>query len=268
MKSATAIAIAIALAAPWAPVSAQAPAREEIGKLVADGAEGYVNGVQIKARKKYVIYDGDTISTGRDTSLRLSLTADGYDGYIQLDEDTDPNLLKKSGCIAMEMLKGRAIINAKRICMKTPRLEGVTKSLVHLDVNEQADTLTVIKGSVDLQAPIATTVGEFWRYSVGADGAAQAQRIDAAEAQRTIEWQKQYFRGMPTWLKALLVTLGAYALHEVIDDKDRPSSSPPPSTTPSPPEGGIDRYPAPPDRPAVDTTPPPPPPEVIPDADR
>ena len=236
MKTFIAVAIAIlGLAALCAPVAAQAPAPVQIGTLVADGANGFVNGAQVKARKKYKIHDGDTISTGPGTSLRLTLTAKGYDGYIQLDENTDPNLLVKSGCIAMQMLKGKAIINAKNICMKTPRLEGTTKSLVHLDVGEERDQLTVIRGRVDLSVPLATTVGEFWRYTVEADGTAHAEQINAAEAQRTIDWQKQYFKGMPTWLKVVLGLLAGWALHEAIDQDHDPDPSPPPATDPNSP---------------------------------
>jgi len=258
------LAIAVLQLCLCAPATAQSPA--EIGVLVADGDHAYVNGALIKEKKKYRILDGYTVTTGPDTSVRLSLTASGYEGYIQLDENTDPNLLVKSGCIAMEMLKGRAIINAKRICLKTPRLEGVTKSLVHLEVNEAVDELTVIKGSVDLQVPVATTVGAYWRYSVGSDGVAHTQQIDAAEARRTIEWQQQYFRGMPTWAKVLLGIVGANVLHEVIDDNDSPPSSPPPDTSPGSMDDAPEPYTPPPETPPVETPPVETPPEddVIP----
>ena len=241
MKSLLIAALCLVAAAFATPAGGQAAPRAEVGVLVADGDNAFINGTQIRNRTRYRISDGDTVATGPATSVRIKLTARGYKGYIQLDQNTDPNLLVKSGCIAMEMLKGRAIINAKRICLKTPKIQGVTKSLVHLRVDEQADELTVIKGSVDLSVPVSTTVGAYWRYTVGADGRAEPQQIDRAEAERTIEWQRQYFRGMPTWAKWLLAFGGALVLHEVLEDDDDPPSSPPPATpsdaepTPEPP---------------------------------
>jgi hypothetical protein len=218
-----------------APARAQSPPRQEIGILVADGDNAYVNGTRIKEKTKYRMLDGYTMATGPGTSIRLELTANGYDGYIQLDENTDPNLLAKARCVAMEMLKGRVIIHAKRICLKSPRMELVTKSLVHLETGAAGDVLTVIEGSADLEVPITTTVGAYWRYSIAADDAVQTHEIDSIKAERTIQWQQQYFRGMSTWGKVMLGILGALVLHEVIDHTHHPSPSPPPSVPSDPP---------------------------------
>jgi hypothetical protein len=77
------------------------------------------------------INDGDYVSTGAATSVRIGLTADGYAGVIQLDENTDPNLIIATGCIIMRMLKGQALVNAKNICLGTTNISGVTRSVVN-----------------------------------------------------------------------------------------------------------------------------------------
>lgn len=174
---------------------ALAQARAQVGMMEVDGKNAFHNQQRVKHRSIVPIYDGDYVSTGARTSVRIGLTADGYGGFIQLDENTDPNLILATKCIVMKMLKGQALVNAKNICLGTQSISGVTRSLVNLKADGAGSELTVVTGSVDLEQPTLAAVGSYQRYHVGPDGRINRYAIDAAEANRTIAWSQDYFGG-------------------------------------------------------------------------
>lgn len=232
-------AVLLALLAMAGPVAAQAPPLQ-VGVMEVDGKNAYYNGKRVAARDPIPIYDGDYVSTGKRTSVRIVLTADGYEGYIQLDQNTDPNLIIAARCIVMNMLEGRALINAKNICLGTQDISGVTRSVVNLTADGGVSQLTVIEGSVELERPFATTVGTYQRYMVSADGRASSHAIDVAEAARTIEWTQDYFdgKGSGRGKKAagiLAAIIGAIVIGKQLHDDDDDDRRPPPqSDQPSP----------------------------------
>jgi hypothetical protein len=204
-------------AAAWAQA-----ARTQVGLMEVDGKNAFHNQTKVKNKAKVPIYDGDYISTGARTSVRVTLMADGYSGFIQLDENTDPNLIIATKCIVMKVLKGQALVNAKNICLGTQSISGVTRSLVNLKADGVASELTVVEGGVDLDRPIAVSVGTYGRYQVAADGAINQYTVDAAEAARSIAWSKKYFEGGGGGSgKALGIAgaiLGAIIVGKAIDD--------------------------------------------------
>ncbi len=201
---------------------AQGP-RTQVGLMEVDGKNAFHNQTKVRNRAKVPIYDGDYISTGARTSVRVALTADGYSGFIQLDENTDPNLIIATKCIVMKMLKGQALVNAKNICLGTQSISGVTRSLVNLKADGLASELTVVEGGVDLDRPIALTVGTRERYQVAADGAINQYTVDAAEAARSIAWSEKYFGGGSsssgrTAAGIAAAVIGAILVGKAIDD--------------------------------------------------
>lgn len=176
------------------PARAQAT-RLQVGMMEVDGKNAFHNQKKVKDSSHITIYDGDYVSTGAKTSVRIDLTADGYDGFIQLDQNTDPNLIIAARCIVMNMLKGQALVNAKNICLGTQSISGVTRSLINLKADGWASELTVIEGSVDMDRPTTKTLGTHHRYQIAADGEINSYTIDAAEANRSIQWSQKYFSG-------------------------------------------------------------------------
>ncbi|UNK50344.1 hypothetical protein MNR01_04755 [Lysobacter sp. S4-A87] len=209
---------------------AQAP-RAQVGLMEVDGKNAFYNQTKVKNHAKVPIYDGDYISTGPGTSVRVNLMADGYSGFIQLDENTDPNLIIAAKCIVMKMLKGQALVNAKNICLGTQSISGVTRSTVNLKADGMASELTVVEGGVDLDRPIALSVGTYERYQVAADGAINQYTVDAAEAARSIAWSKKYFGGGSSSGKKAVgiaaAVLGAILVGKAIDDHNDTDKDPP-----------------------------------------
>ncbi len=200
---------------------AQAP-RAQIGLMEVDGKHAFHNQARVKNHAKVPIYDGDRISTGERTSVRVTLLAEGYSGFMQLAENTDPTLCSAARCIVLKMLKGQVLVNARNICLGTRSVSGVTRSLVNLKADGMASELTVIKGGVDLDQPSVVVVGAYERFEVAADGAVKRYSIDAAQAVHDIEWTKNYFKGgsSSSGKTAGIIAgiLGAIIVGKAIDD--------------------------------------------------
>lgn len=206
------------------PAPAQAT-RAQVGMMEVDGKNAFHNHKKVRDRSLIPIHDGDYVSTGAKTSVRIGLTAAGYDGFIQLDQNTDPNLIIASKCIVMNMLKGQALVNAKNICLGTRSISGVTRSLVNLKADGWASELTVIEGGVDMDRPTSVSLGTYHRYRVAADGGIDSYTIDAAEANRTVQWSQKYFSGKTSGSgnKAAAIIAGiaaAVLIGKQLDDRD------------------------------------------------
>jgi hypothetical protein len=173
-------------------ITAAAPPKR-VGTMQVVGSNAFLNGQQVRTRDPVPINDGDYVSTGAATSVRIGLTADGYAGVIQLDENTDPNLIIATGCIIMRMLKGQALVNAKNICLGTTNISGVTRSVVNFKADATGGTVvTVIEGQLELQKPAPMTVAGSERLVALPDGTTHKYAIDAAEAARSTAWTQRY----------------------------------------------------------------------------
>ena len=173
-------------------ITAAAPAKR-VGTMQVAGSNAFLNGQPVRTRDPVPINDGDYVSTGAATSVRIGLTADGYAGVIQLDENTDPNLIIATGCIIMRMLKGQALVNAKNICLGTTNISGVTRSVVNFKADATGGTIvTVIEGQLELQKPTPMMVAGSERLVALPDGTTHKYAIDAAEAARSAAWTQHY----------------------------------------------------------------------------
>jgi hypothetical protein len=172
--------------------AAQTPPKR-VGTMQVAGSNAFLNGQPVHTHDPVPINDGDYVSTGTATSVRIGLTADGYAGVIQLDENTDPNLIIATGCIIMRMLKGQALVNAKNICLGTTNISGVTRSVVNFKADATGGTIvTVIEGQLELQKPTPMMVAGSERLVALPDGTTHKYAIDAAEAARSAAWTQRY----------------------------------------------------------------------------
>jgi hypothetical protein len=213
------------------PAAQAAGAR--VGMMSVDGTNGYLNGRRLDPREPVAVYDGDYVSTGPGTSVRIGLTADGYAGFIQLDQNTDPNLVIASACIVMNILKGQALVNAKNICLRTKGISGVTRSVVNLKAGDDGTVLTVVEGQVEVEQPAPAKVGSSERLVVLPDGKYHQYPIDAAEASRSTDWTQHYFTEPPPkkssklskWLWGLGAAAVIYGVTQHGHDHDDDNSS-------------------------------------------
>ena len=229
-------------------ITAAAPPKR-VGTMQVAGSNAFLNGQQVRTRDPVPINDGDYVSTGAATSVRIGLTADGYAGIIQLDENTDPNLIIATGCIIMRMLKGQALVNAKNICLGTTNISGVTRSVVNFKADATGGTIvTVIEGQLELQKPTPMMVAGSERLVALPDGTTHKYAIDAAEAARSTAWTQRYDFNKPEAAHhdahaghvaagvlgailggVVLCKTGVICDHDHDDDHDNPNDSPSPS---------------------------------------
>ena len=192
MKLTLPLALAFLVLFAMPAITAAAPAKR-VGTMQVAGSNAFLNGQPVRTRDPVPINDGDYVSTGAATSVRIGLTADGYAGVIQLDENTDPNLIIATGCIIMRMLKGQALVNAKNICLGTTNISGVTRSVVNFKADATGGTIvTVIEGQLELQKPTPMMVAGSERLVALPDGTTHKYAIDAAEAARSAAWTQRY----------------------------------------------------------------------------
>lgn len=226
-------ALALAGCAPVPPSNVRGPAF--IGTLEVDGTAAYHNGRHAAGGER--VFHGDTISTGPNTSLRLRF-AEG--GYLQLDENTDPKLLREGACILIEILKGQALVDAKRICIETPDVSFVLNSRANIVVSPGVTDIVMLEGSATMRRPVPATLYPLDRYHAARGGAAQT-RVTPQQAEAMTRWTERYFqrRYVP------------------------PPVAPPPAFTPpvvdTPPTVRTPPAPTPPPAPPLRQPPPPPP---------
>lgn len=185
----------LAIASTFFVLAACAPAPTKrppsIGDLVIDGHYAYVNAERVQGRRP--IYDGDIVTTGPDTSVKILLR---WGGYVQLDQNTDPlfQLVNEGLCILVKVATGKAYVDAQKVCIDDSKtLQGTTHSRVNLRTDAHGSELTIIEGHVDLTSPTRTTLGPNQQYVVDPSGAYQ-QSISPEEANATIEWTNNYFQ--------------------------------------------------------------------------
>lgn len=196
MKTISLLAFSAFLALSLVPgTTAAQTGKTQVGFMQVDGQNAFLNGQRVTADVPIRVYTGDHVSTGTRTSVRIGLVAEGYGGIIQLDQDTDPNLVIASRCIIMKILKGQALVNAKNICLGSGNLSGVTNSLVNLKTDGITTELTVVEGRMEIEQPSVASVAANQRYWAGPSGEYRQYDIDAAEAQRTVEWTQRYSFG-------------------------------------------------------------------------
>lgn len=169
--------------------AADQPGRPElIGIVDVDGTNAFLNGLRIRSGE--VVRDGDTISTGAGTSMRLRLR---QGGYIQLEENTDPRILQEGICILVQIFAGEMFVDAKRLCVESPDIRGTLLSRVNVKVGRGRSELTVIEGSVEMTRPTRRSLREYEQYIAVSGRAADVRRLTREQAEATSQWTKRYF---------------------------------------------------------------------------
>lgn len=180
-----------AVTAPMPAEPALPPIRAgTIARLMVDGPNAFINGQRV-AHGSYVI-DGDTVSTGPATSVRLLLNEGGE---IQLDENTDP-LFKKGACLLMRMLRGRAALQNTQ-CQEFAdgvNMAGVARSYIHILSTENDSRVTVIAGEVEMRSPSQAILHRNDEYVATREGAVQVLQLTQAEADARVAWTRNFFR--------------------------------------------------------------------------
>ncbi|MCM8626750.1 hypothetical protein [Accumulibacter sp.] len=164
--------------------------QEHIGTVATAGPNVLLNGARPRDGDR--VFDGDTLTTGAGTSVRVYLREGGY---VQLDENTDPEfrIFREGGCILIRMLTGQIFVDARRVCISDPNIEVALNSRVNVQVADQQTTLTVIEGEVTMSRPVRRNLDALHRYSVLRGAIASAVRLSPAQAERTASWTTRYF---------------------------------------------------------------------------
>ncbi|WP_143136046.1 FecR family protein [Burkholderia ubonensis] len=159
-----------------------------IGRLEADGANGYLNGRHFK--QGTLAYSGAQVTTGANTSIKIYLRKGGI---IQLDENTDP-LLEEGECLLIKVITGRVFFNSDgTTCIDTADLSTTLNTVANLTVSGQGSVLTLIRGHAVVRRPIQAALApgqQVW----AAHGAAQIRQLSPQEAVATTLWVQRYFR--------------------------------------------------------------------------
>ncbi|WP_157654765.1 hypothetical protein [Burkholderia ubonensis] len=159
-----------------------------LGRLEADGANGYLNGRHFK--QGTLVYSGAQVTTGANTSIKIHLRKGGV---IQLDENTDP-LLEEGECLLIKVFTGRVFFNSDATtCIDTADLSTTLNTVANLTASGQGSVFTLIRGHAVVRRPIQAALApgqQVW----AAHGAAQIRQLLPQEAVATTLWVQRYFR--------------------------------------------------------------------------
>lgn len=159
-----------------------------IGTLQVDGTEAFLNGGRVPGGTR--VHVGDTVTTGANTSVKLQFVGGGY---LQLDENTDPRLLREGGCILVQIFKGQALVDAKRLCIEAADVALVLNSRVNIRLAGGAAEVTLLEGSATVTQPSSATLVPYDQYRT-VRGRSRQLRLSSTEALATARWTERYFR--------------------------------------------------------------------------
>jgi hypothetical protein len=163
---------------------ASVPHREQVGRLDVDGPNAFLNGT--RASKGTLVHIGDRVSTGAATSVKVLLQAGGY---VQLDQNTDPDFLKEGSCLLIQILTGRVFVDGTALCIQTPNIAGRQGSQVHYGVKGGRTETVVLSGSVAMRQPNAVTLTQYDYYAVAGNAAEGRRKLTPQEAQNYAAWR-------------------------------------------------------------------------------
>lgn len=153
-----------------------------VGTLETSGQNVWVNGK--RAATEMEIYSGDEVSTGPESEAYVYFSSGGF---IHIDENTDPifDWLKEGTCIICKI--GRILIDAKRVCAKTPQGWFTANSRISIDVTGDITTLIVVEGEVKLEGPDPRVVRSNEQLTVSQSGV-EVRHLLKEELVAAIEW--------------------------------------------------------------------------------
>lgn len=195
------------------------PGREFVGRLDVDGPNAFLNGRRTGDGAR--VFLGDRVSTGFATSVKVFLQGGGY---VQLDQNTDPDFLREGGCLIIQILTGRVFIDGTGVCIETPSISARQASQIHYAVSSATTETVVLAGSVVMRRPAQVTLGQYDYYVVSGNQAQAPRRLTPQAANALAAWRANWdFR--PT------ATFPAQPAQPVQPTRPTPSPSAPPSTS-------------------------------------
>lgn len=162
-------------------------AKELVGRLDVAGPNGFLNGK--RAAKNTPVYVGDRVSTGPATSVKVLLSGGGY---VQLDQNTDPDFLKEGGCLIVQILSGRVFIDGTGVCVATPSIAARQASQVHYTVLRGKTETVVLAGNVSMRRPKAVTLTRYDYYAVSGNDAGPPRKLTPQAATATAAWRAKW----------------------------------------------------------------------------
>lgn len=187
------------------------PGREYVGRLDVDGPNAFLNGKRTGDGAR--VYIGDRVSTGFATSVKVFLQGGGY---VQLDQNTDPDFLREGGCLLIQILTGRVFIDGTGVCIETPSISARQASQVHYAVSSATTETVVLAGSVVMRRPAQVTLSQYDYYVVSGNQAQAPRRLAPQAAIALAAWRANWdFKPTPA----------------IPPQPDKPIPSPSPTTT-------------------------------------
>jgi hypothetical protein len=199
------------------------PAREYVGRLDVDGPNAFLNGQRTADGAR--VYIGDRVSTGFATSVKVFLQGGGY---VQLDQNTDPDFLREGGCLIIQILTGRVFIDGTGVCIETPSISARQASQIHYAVSSVTTETVVLAGSVAMRRPAQVMLGQYDYYVVSGNQAQAPRRLTPQAAFALAAWRANWdFRPTPAPTFPTQPT------------RPGPSSATTPTVPPQPPQAGF-----------------------------
>lgn len=169
------------------------PGREYVGRLDVDGPNAFLNGKRTGDGAR--VYIGDRVSTGFATSVKVFMQGGGY---VQLDQNTDPDFLREGGCLIIQILTGRVFIDGTGVCIETPSISARQASQIHYAVSSATTETVVLAGSVVMRRPAQVTLGQYDYYLVSGNQAQAPRRLAPQVAIAFAAWRANWdFRPTP-----------------------------------------------------------------------
>ena len=189
------VAMAVAAAA-CGPLPTKGPS-ELVGTLDVDGANAYLNGTPTKAGAS--VYLGDRVSTGLRTSVRVQLQ---IGGYVQLDEQTDPDFFREARCLLVHLLTGRIFVDGSGICVRVHDVAALQNSRVHYEHSDTRTQIVVLEGRITTLQPTPVTLTQYEKYSITGGRVDGPRQLTRQQAERLAAWRNNYLfpgslRGIP-----------------------------------------------------------------------
>ena len=159
--------------------------REKIGVLEVMGDQVSLNNEP--ATSGMIVYSGDNVSTG-DASKAIVRFSQG--GFLELDQNTDPDLIRKAYCLLIRIFSGQVYVEGRDICIETPESESFLDSAVNVRVLPGLTIATVYRGRLTLQRPENLIITRNGQVRIRRTSVDDVRSLPGLELDRIIDWRE------------------------------------------------------------------------------
>ena len=171
-----------------------------IGLLTVDGPEGFLNGQPVQG-EGIPIHNNDHVATGSGTGMRIQMWHYA-NTYIQLDQNTDPDLIQEADCLWVRMIRGKLFAEGTSLCLESPDLAAALHSQVILAVQptkgggtSTRSVLWVVAGNAELTKPEVRQVPAGYEQVVSSvRGVEPLRQLSATELRDATAWRLDHPR--------------------------------------------------------------------------